>query len=285
MENQDARVKSCDVGVDWITCTFRGDTSRKEASLLAHAGMAEAERAGDRYREWRNKWYEGDQVGAIRLGHRREDTMVQVSGAAAQHMWRALIPHAHNVSRLDIQVTVVLTRANLSVAADGFALASTTNKGRGKPPKIGRYYDNQSGDTLYFGCRSSAYFLRLYDKGVESGSHAPGLRWRYEGEVKGKAAFRAATTIRTAPEEARAIGSAVHALFSTRGVIPLFRAAGEFSFQNGREPTDRERTLEWLACSVRPTLQRAAREGWYIEALNALGLNDLVESAIIRHAA
>lgn len=134
--------------------------------------------------EWKDaKWlqYKGWKKETLFLGHARQDdkehTLMSISGAMAQEALPGMRERKEwYATRVDIQVTIEnpkTTEHNLRVIRDSIAQENTT------------LYESALNDTLYVGSRTSEFYLRLYEKPLDTDY------LRLEFELKGTRAKQA----------------------------------------------------------------------------------------------
>jgi DNA relaxase NicK len=132
---------------------------------------------------------------------------------------------------------------------------------------------------FYAGRRSSAVYRRCYDKGKEDAQRYPAGAWRWEVELKSYASER---------EHARITSGQVHQDYPRRLVAAAFAAVGlpvPFSAASEsiaaapkRAPSDADKSLDWLAVSIAPTVEWLRTIGRLDSTLTALRLSDLIPS-------
>jgi DNA relaxase NicK len=144
------------------------------------------------------------------------------------------------------------------------------------------HHDAEGGWTTYVGDRGSDFFLRIYDKQAEC-EHQKDIEgaayyqncWRYELEVKGRAARVVADAYYKAPEQPSWISSLVHKWSCAHGIIPTWPPGAEPERLHGfRRRSDRESRLEWLEKSVAPAVRWLLESGDRAEVIRRLGLDE-----------
>lgn len=193
------------------------------------------------------------------------------TGAAAHRDWECISGPAHNVTRLDLQVTMEFRRPrHRDVARDIYANRDLSRLQH-------TYYQSNGGSTCYVGSKASDYFGRVYDK--SSAYDCPvGRVWRYEVVSKSKPNnARIVTLMQDAIADnalADYITGFVHAWFAERTARPGFDPKSEIAVVRETEATlgYPERQLRWLRTGVSPTVARLVRDGYWREAHEALGL-------------
>lgn len=130
------------------------------------------------------------------------------------------------------------------------------------------------GATTYVGSRTSAQFMRLYDKGAESKiGHLTGL-WRYEVETKDERAGAVARALFSQRQSDKASAGFVYHAFDRQGVKPAFAPPVDAPHvEHTRDETDDERRIKWLREHVSKTVSRLIASGLEAEVRAALGLN------------
>lgn len=264
-------------GIDWLTAT----TDKEETGFAWYDLFC---RSAGKTSEWRNKWYTGRKGEGYRWGYSPRQGYIFIStGKTTPQIFKAIVPAAKNVTRVDFQVTVEMPDALPCLVEDYYAQVCECNK-----RKYTLIQNNKGGKTLYVGSRQSAQFGRVYDKGVESKGAKPGKLWRYEVELKqhrGDAiARRLLAYIPQSDEQGmsemnrtiqRAIVPAVWEWFDDRGIHPIFDRIGdnELVVEIGRSVTSDDRKLEWLTTQVRPTIQDFVSRGLVHKLEKAIGIN------------
>jgi len=260
--------KLVSTGVDWLTCTSNDDK-------VGLAWFEMFQRLAVEPREWNNPWYVGKSDEHIRWGYNSKMGYIFISsGVLADVVFQQTVPVARKVTRIDVQVTVRLQKANCEVARNGYRVNSASPN-----RKYGLIQNSRNGQTLYVGSRTSAQFGRVYDKGVESGYDEPGRLWRYEVELKKPVSDTAARQLAnwSNPEKGQEshyqIVPFVFDWFLHRGVGPVFAREGQNDIvtEVGRRITSDEKKLEWLRTQVRPTIQYLLGKGQADKLAEALG--------------
>lgn len=263
-------------GIDWLTATRPGDSWDNPLYALGEALLRLEDPSEARTSPWVWQGYVGGAVAGISVGRRPDGSIVRLSGNAAFTWWAQVMKCCTNVSRIDLAVTVTLDPPEKGISADAWKSIKKWTCATGRPPKYSMFVDSLGGSTFYIGSRSSDYYARLYDKGVESGNAEPGKAWRWEVEVKGDPAKQVAIAVRDASDQAAYIAAYVHDHFSSRGCPPRFdRGMALLRNTNPHTPADINSRLEWLASAVRPALYKLSACGYLTEALRALDISEL----------
>lgn len=273
-----SEVTKLEPAIDWITCTWKRDSSTSAQHLQDTLGFERQLFTNGNSQEV-SQWqgYYGRKTGSFFIGEREEGYCVRVSGSTAHSAFTSIYRPDMHVSRLDIAVTVWLrpVQAELGLSALQEArIAKLAGKVK-NPSRITHYESDDGGFTLYIGKRSSRVYARLYNKEVESDDAYYEGAWRYELELHNQTATETATELFYSlfPTE-EAICSSVWAYYRAKGVNPVFP-----TFPTGfevvlprREETTYERSLRWLAQQVAPTVARLTEAGYTSSVLAALGL-------------
>src|SRR5690349_18022953 len=203
-------------GIDWITCTATNSGSGGELWALGDHLLRQDDAVNDAPVPWQMKGYRGWHTTHTRLGARPGSILLSLSGQKSFNNWRDTIAAAENCSRLDCAVDVSCDSPIPTIARDVYREMGHRPLRSGRPSSSRLILGSDGGSTVYIGSRSSEYFGRVYDKGVEQKTHPPGQWWRWELEIKGESAMRVANQILTADAEQGAIGSLVNQWFRAR---------------------------------------------------------------------
>lgn len=263
-----AKAMMYDANVDALTVTASGKPEEARERANTWLNMVYDRRLEENYADkWKDACllgYQGYKAGSVFVGYRHDGAMLRVTGARSHQIWTDISDDARP-SRIDLAVDIWYDRdvANqiktlVQLIDDGRKIAA-----RGKPVGL-RYEDGRGdGDTIYIGSRSSWRFTRIYDKWRESGSDDYKFCIRFEIEYKDDMARAVNGELRAAEDTRRYIVSLVQAELARYGVgldtgeeiSPMERIAIR------REPTDIERSVQWLQESVAPTVLRLMQEG------------------------
>lgn len=279
-EMQYAPLTSLESGIDWVTLTCRSEDPRlkKFRSVVHTARDVQTKTTREPQQSWRMRGYHGWSVSGLSWGAREDGDIIVASGPTANVYWKLFHRFSTNVSRLDLQVTILLEEANHDLVNDYY-----TNRPFDHRPMFTWLQNSGGGQTLYVGSRRSDQFGRIYDKGIESCSGLPqGQLWRYEVEYKSARAKAMAHNLFVtccARNPAReTIQSTIWQWFADRECRPAFRPLPNgdpilVSLKATDEST--ERKLTWLQLQVRPTVHQLMSFRSR-ETLHALGLDLLL---------
>lgn len=273
-----------EAGIDYITATTTA--KRGEASLDAFgAHLVDAEiAAGSQGRTYRAEGYFGRHAGSAAYGRRPDGALVRLSGALAGEHWAQVVQLASNVSRLDLQVTILPTEGATQRLARHVSEANAwwlKHPTRHKP----KVHSSPLGpETLNLGSRKSDRCARIYDKGLQSKDPFYSGSLRYEAELHNKLAFHMAQQVDAVEFQAAYIAEYVYSFVSVCN-LQVPRREGVYQLINERpagRPRDRSIVLRdlqrahWLTNCVRPSVEGMIARGGLETVLVALGLDQLV---------
>lgn len=266
------------VGVDWFTATSENDNVGMMWSRIVHKRKDKVKSPSLEIKDWRNRWYSGIDVAGLAWGYSEKNGYILIAkGKVALEYWSECLPMAGRITRVDLQVTVLLPEANPDLVRNYYDDVRE-RKGR----KYSIIQNSRGGQTLYVGSRHSDQFGRIYDKGVKEKSHKPGNLWRFEVQVnKPRANALVADMLvreRQGEEMDIPVKSYVWNWFNSRSVRPAFSPSdNSLVAEVGKDVTTVDRKLNWLRTQVRPTLYRLISDGLGRDALDSLGLSQLYE--------
>jgi len=266
--------------IDWITATTKSEDCYEFWLSTFNNFWSDTYPEVAVPEQWEKYGYKGVSLPGFAISsHKINGTMVRLSGLPANELWRDILSYVEvcNVTRIDLCVTVDMSFNTRGHASEQYAaiLADRVQ------PHIGKRLitDNEGGETLYIGSRTSQIFLRLYDKSAEQGDK-PGWSWRYEIEYKKPVSLAVAKLImdNAGGDDSlvrEAIANTVYDAFHERGVSPLFDADGAVILPTvaKRKESPVSRQLKWLGTSVRPAIQRLIKSGYKDAVLEILGLD------------
>lgn len=263
-------------GVDWVTLTSKKDEVGMEWYKMYVAYRTEMVVEANVEKHWNNGFYAGMGIASMRWGHSDYlGYILLISGADAERFWQHLEPGQRRVTRLDLCVDFRPEKQCLLAAE----LHSAVSEGRKKElPALSLFVGPKGGDTLYVGSRHSQQFGRLYDKGVESKTEAPGIKWRAEVEYKKPVAGLMARELvheNSAARREAIIDTVLHWFFD-RGidVIPDYKTSEEINISVEQRITTKDRKLAWLSSQVKPTVQALISLGLGKEVLRSLAISE-----------
>lgn len=258
-------------GIDYLTASTqsakRAIEMEKRAFRIVNAFLDR----GSRMRDWGMAGYRGWQCEGVQFGVRPDGAVARLSGSTAHTHWRDFYEMADNISRVDYQVT---TRnrwpAHVRIGRERKARIQWQRAKAGRP-KITTIEDTEGGFVVYIGSRSSGQYGRIYDKGAESKLPEFAECVRHEIEFKGRHAKAAAARVASVSvPEIECIGTC-QGWFKIRGYDPRLSPNG-YVYRQPSHKSSADRSLEWLAKGVKPTVERLIACGRGKEVLESLGL-------------
>lgn len=265
-------------GCDWITATAPESCEQGTLGEYASQLLTDAYQAGERIEAAALRDYRGQKTTGLMLLSNEKYDLVQLSGNAARRDWWRIAAMAGNVSRLDWQCTIYEVPGSVDLAQeawDDINKAALPSRG---PRTFTHIHTRASGHTLYAGAPDSMIRCRLYDKHSEAPFEYPKGSWRYETQMRGKAAVKMVVDI-TSEENPEVHGQRlVYGTFQRAGIEPLFRPAGppEVIHIDRKRTTD-DRRLEWLRGQVGPAIKELVSRGRLEDVIEALGLAGTVQ--------
>lgn len=266
------------VGVDWITVTAAHDP---QARLLRELGvelLMDHAKGGNKVRPFKMGPYYGGCTARVGVGDHEGRALVALNGQLSNEWWRELLVLSTGCTRLDLQVSVRQVPYDPWMAVATWTASTQARAQEGRPPQYDLYARRGQGSTLYIGDGSSRYLARMYERFPKTKEPADFEVWRYEVEAKRERAEQAAALLACSDDADGFTRRYVHQHFDRRGVTPIFSVDTPLEVPPlPPETPDADRSIAWLAASVRPVLRRLG--GWdrTKDALAALGLaaNDL----------
>lgn len=261
-------------GVDWITATTRGKIPSKKFDDIARAIIERDADSGYKIERQSRFGFVGYQAPSFFYGHRGRERMLMASGSRADAVALDIIPHAANVSRLDVQVTVLTDQDRPNLARHGYAHLTSSPNSRGRKTRRTLIQSSPEGDSLLLGSRRSDLYARLYDKGVESKQCEPRTLWRYEVEAKRAKALAFASAINCAQAPKTCCAGLVSSHFSDKGLEPFFTAAAVDQLGLWAVDKPNRDILEWYRSTVSQSIKKAAKRYGWATVLSSLELSD-----------
>lgn len=272
-------IQSVEAGIDYLTMQPHGVEAQKHAIAVIEQLQEEEERAGEKRVRQTFQGWRGWRTASAFLGSSRTGWILSVSGAAADGTATRLRSYAGRVSRLDVQSTVCLSQPQPRFAESSLRLSTRRPSSRqSSSPLTGLMKASDGACIGTAGRRINARYRRVYDKGVEDRTHAPGLRWRYEVECKrdlGDALwrdFQGATDVRSWCYDS------CEAQWKCSGLswlLPSSETLREAVRAPSRGPATGEVLDRWYRSTVAPTAKRYVALYGVAKLLEALGISDL----------
>lgn len=279
-------ISPAECGVDYLTMTWpeeiRDTALSNTRTVVEWAQYQKGKKGeGNTPKAWAWQGYSGWQCGQLSVGERYDGTILRLSGVLADKWLRDGLPTGHNVSRIDLALTIwgVLDRsAQIALHSHDADYHRKTLQSR--PYEVRLIDGFGAGDTLYVGSRTSQQFIRIYDKEKEQSDDK---RYkgsiRYECECKEELASTVlARCIAGGYSPSRCL-STLLGLLERRAICPLdCWGIKPTVIPNSAKPESSvESSLRWLELQVAPTIRRLVREGYEPSVLRALGLHRFVD--------
>ena len=260
--------------VDWLTVTASQGIKRRLLDELCLQVLAERERTtGEPAKAWRWQGFDGTRCGQFSWGSRPDCSVALASGALAATHWRRLSAVSQNCSRLDLAVTVEVDDESRDLAREALEQYKRFKAHTPNSATWTLYTSEGGGTTLYLGRRTSDLFFRLYNKHAEDAEHYPRPAWRYELELKRKAALEALRYLVRERDTSRAILAALTDYLARRGINRPWREPdAQWHVSAPRLPATQESRLHWLRTQVAPAIQELLLSYDTAAVLEALGL-------------
>jgi hypothetical protein len=262
------------VGVDWLTATAVETGGYQPMHSAATAIFRTQADEGNEPKPWGMAGFKGWRCGSVEIGRRNDETLVRLSSDSAYLSWRQIAQHANNISRIDLQATVLPIDGPTQTINKHRRDALADSEKTGNKKVVRWIQDNREGYTLYLGNRTSICFGRIYDKYQHSKmDHYRGCV-RYEVQYHNKLAVHIASALGSDYRTIPRITSYISQFFRGREIRLEFPDKNWATYSCTRRRSDAEKNLAWLAASVRPTVSRLIALGRGEEVLRALGLID-----------
>ena len=275
---RDSLTAEWEAGVDWVTYIARTPSASAELIRLACAIRDEAVDPAEKKRKFNLGGYAGWSQGSVSLGLRGHAAMVQLSGKTADGHWTRLAPLSGAPTRLDVQTTLLLPTAQETWYKRPLRLSTRrTTRPRSSPLLRGWRTDTRGRAHGTAGDRTEPRYLRVYDKGTESGAYPRGRLWRLELEAKGTLAPRLWDDLAESSSVSQWCYNTVCEQWKLSGLHwPLGESTrGSYGITAPRrEPSASDRLAEWMVVSVRPAVARLLTTHSKAEIRRLLDLDD-----------
>lgn len=261
-------------GVDWITAS--APRAREFEPLYARAQelvIAEAD-AGNDVSVWKWQGYQGIKAGGASVGRRRDGVICQLRSETAREHWQSIMPHAANVSRVDLQLTARLEEAHTELIRSQYARLRRAKRLRGRPLDATLIDSQTRGSSLYLGRRISDKFARMYDKGSEEHSSEPGTLIRWEVEYKKKTALQIALGLNQSESVDHLAASTVSEHFRSRRIQCAGLASQGLEIPRAPTTSNNETRMAYLRSAIAPMLDNLLKRYTLAQILEALCLDD-----------
>lgn len=265
-----------DYGVDWITATATQGVGYQQFAEVGTKNIRREKLAGNTLHA--NSWqgYSGYQCGAVFIGELNGRMLIKVTSHLADEVFKDIVPHASNVSRIDLQITVRCQPPEPQLIEKARKHIINYIRAHNLPTQHRMIQDSKKGDTLYIGRRVSDRFARLYNKHTESGLEDYKNCYRFEGEYKRGVAHDTAMLLAEENDHSSVASELVESHFRRYGIVRS-QATSTRPVVRLRPPGDSDatRVINWLRSGVSGSIQKLRAEGLLHEAIEALGLSDV----------
>jgi len=267
------RLPVLEARMDWITATAKQGERANALTWYVDDLVSDNERHGDRLEPWNAMGYRGFQCGLARYGRGSEGAIAVVSGPAAQDHAVPLAQLGDHWTRVDYCVTCLDEAGQIDPTEDYWEQWDAT-KGQGRIVySCGRTQNKGGGNTLTLGSRASAYYSRVYDKGVESKGSYPKGSWRWETELKRQASEMHRAHWLQGMISQKAIAGLIKSEFARLHLDVPWDAEPEIDrAHHVKHPRDAERIISWLSSQVAPSVAFAIEARGVEAVLEALNL-------------
>ncbi len=269
-----------DAAFDYVRLTATGELGNEDTLELYRKvgllGVAGEEGQGVLAEPWAWRGYLGTDYGVVQVGAGTQGCILQASGWAAAAIREAAPPYT-GVPRVDLQVTVWYDQDPGGLVKRYADRSSAAAKCRGAAGwGVSHICGYGDGDTAYLGSRLSDVFVRIYDKGRQSGQKGGYENaLRYEVEVKGSLGSRLWAGEALQAPDRHWVASQVLATLRARHVflaLPDALPAPPVSLREKPETNTASR-LAWMRNQVAPAIckLKAAGVEWR-DIADALGI-------------
>ena len=229
-------------------------------------------------RPFRLLCYEGVQCGPVRLGHSGASSLIQLSGATCDSAWTRLASLGGTPTRLDVQTTLQLPTSQPRWYLRPLRRETRTkHRPPSNLPSVGLRMDTRGLRLGTVGDRTKSRYLRVYDKGVESGTQPPGHLWRLELEAKKRLAPRLWGDLLASSDARQWCYDTLSEQWPLSGrrwpLTPGTRGVEGLTVPSDAAP-DSVRLRRWIDESVAPAVQRALAKYSRAELRAALNLDE-----------
>jgi hypothetical protein len=266
-------------GPDWFRWKVGTMNDARRVEEAARSIQTNDFSRGSKLQKWSFQGYRGWASDSIRWGRKDWNLIWETSGESTPFTLTAMPTSSGLCKRLDLQVTLCYSTPQLSFGAKCLKY-STPTKSRRRSTRS-RVGVTTRTDGLFIGTvgtRTGHSYWRVYDKGVESKTAAPGLKWRLELETK----YSLAETL---CKENPSVLTSLESCASY--CVQSWRSQG-FSWP-ADEPTGSSKNVvaprrpqpsaialaNWLSLTVAPTMPRLLAVFSANEILQMLGLQDV----------
>jgi hypothetical protein len=268
-------------GIDWCTRILDEGAAIREGEALALRLMQESHERKEEPRRWSWMGFNGWMIPSLRVGWSRTSMCLQTSGEPAASIYPLLRRLPGRTTRLDVQTTVRLSRSERAFGTRFLRRVATTHR---PPPQSSPIVQRTKGtDGLWLGRvgrRTGERFVRVYDKGVESGKADAGILWRVELEAKKGLAEELCRKVPEGEDAAEWCLSTCRAQLRSAGFCwpsVVSCGSGERVSAPAQPPAPAHTLIAWWRHSVAPTVPRVLEVYDVAAVLEALGLSEVAQ--------
>ena len=265
--------------LDWVSVTVKpGQRQTVVKGRVAAWIDAQVSEGNDR-RTFVTPFYVGVRTRGIAFGERKDDCLITLSGAMAHAHGPTLITWADNISRLDVQLTLIEPNLETNWASYVDRLYSLDPRVQAGALTTRLYTQRPRGITSYIGDGASDKLCRVYDKAAESNDLYPLGSWRWEIQYRHKRALSVAQHLLNESFLPASVLKAVCGGFLDYHVdVPTVCMSREWRDNGPGSQTDDLRRLDWLRRSVAPCVERLTEHYGFDTVLNAMGMESVVNA-------
>lgn len=262
------------VGVDWITVTQPKKLGQAFLETAARRWLAVRKAEGFTAKGLSWMGYLGEAIDGLSYGTRPDGLLLRLSGDLARTNAAFAFQFAGNVTRLDLQATILEPAPWCNRAREAYTVAGMDRRIVSGMTRTSLISSTPAGATCYVGSRSSDRMFRVYDKAAESGGiHAVGT-WRYEIEYKADRALRVAEHLaKNKWSPAATLDVVVGAFNDYHITVPVPTMGSNWRDTSPVEETDDQKRLAWLRDSIAPAVAKLCEAFDHATVLEALGLD------------
>jgi hypothetical protein len=245
---------------DWITATAKKDGKGGELFDFGMAQMTADAEAGNQQRAWYFQGYSGVHAGNWSVGWGREGAIVVATQEGSEIGYRSLAGLADHWSRCDLCVTGISSQPDYSPVLDYWERVKPGVKRSEKAPICTVLLNSKGGATFYQGQRSAAFYMRVYNKHVESEGEYPPGSWRFELELKRHASEYEQLRVQSIASTRRPPTDVVATELQRNNLpVPWPNNAPIERAKMPPRTKEVERTLTWFSDQVAPSVAYAVR--------------------------